>query len=209
MYNTRGMKIKSRSRRNSQGQFRRSYREALAPLFWLCLGVILLAILQWYFAPQELKSPCPDSGCVFEISARAMELPQNDEVIEVVQDFTVLETKADIEAYIRFKFKDNGDQMVKIFTCESGLNPNNVGDTHIMGMLDGEMVGDSIGIAQIRTGDAGVYDSQPWNRAKANGMTVVEFREKLMDAKFNIDYSYEIYQRQGVNAWYNCYQKVK
>lgn len=117
--------------------------------------------------------------------------------------------KEQIIAYIHEVFGDDGELMVKIFTCESGLVPDKIGDKHLMGMLDGEMIGDSVGVAQIRTGDAGVYDSKPWNRAKANSMSVAEFREQLKDWKYNIDYAKTIYDRQGVSAWWNCSQKVK
>lgn len=110
----------------------------------------------------------------------------------------------DIEAYIYEVFKEDGEDMVKLFTCESGLNPETIGDEHLMGWLDGEYLGDSVGIAQIRTGDAGIYDSKPWNRAKANGMTVIEFRAKLKDPIYNVDYSKTIFDRQGITAWYHC-----
>lgn len=115
-----------------------------------------------------------------------------------------------IEQYIYTVFGDNHEQALKIARCESGLNPETIGDTHIIGMLDGENIGHSVGIYQIRTGDAGgSYDSKPWNRAKANGMTVSEFTEKLKDYKYNINYAKSIYDRQGWSAWYNCAVKTE
>ena len=105
-------------------------------------------------------------------------------------------------------FGDQAENAKKIAQCESRMNPEIIGDTHIMGMLDGEMIGDSIGLFQIRTGDAGVYDSKPWNRAKANGMSVAEFRVKLQDAEYNVKYAKDIYDRQGWSAWFNCMNKT-
>lgn len=112
-----------------------------------------------------------------------------------------------IIAYIHEVFGKDAPLMVKVFTCESGLNPETIGDKHLIGMYQGELVGDSVGIAQIRTGDAGIYDSRPWKRAK--GMTTEELRTKLKDYKYNIDYAKTIYDSQGINAWFNCKNKVK
>jgi hypothetical protein len=108
-----------------------------------------------------------------------------------------------IEGYITQVFGDKADEALKIAMCESRMNPENVGDKHLMvvNQQTGEIVGDSIGVYQIRTGGAG------WNRAKANGMTADEFRVKLKQPKYNIDYAYEIYQRRGWSAWHNC--KIK
>jgi len=108
-----------------------------------------------------------------------------------------------IEGYITQVFGDKADEALKIAMCESRMNPENVGDKHLMvvNQQTGEIVGDSIGVYQVRTGGAG------WNRAKANGMTADEFRVKLKQPKYNIDYAYEIYQRRGWSAWYNC--KIK
>lgn len=142
------------------------------------------------------------------------------EVMEVAQDARAgqpeptpapepLTEKEQVIAYIYKVFGDDGELMVKIAECESNLVPDRIGDTHIMGMLDGEMIGDSIGLFQIRTGDAGVYDSKPWNRAEANGMTVEEFRTAMKDPYKNIDYAKQILDRQGLNAWFNCANKVQ
>lgn len=105
-------------------------------------------------------------------------------------------------------FGENGEEAIKIATCESGMKPDRIGDTHIMGVLDGQTIGDSVGLFQIRTGDSGVYDSKPWNRAKANGMTVEEFRTYLKDPENNAKYAKDIFDRQGWSAWYNCMNKV-
>lgn len=109
--------------------------------------------------------------------------------------------RGEIEAYIREVFGDEAENALKIAKCESGFRPNNLGDTHLMSNNNGEMVGDSIGIFQIRTGGAG------WNRAKANGMTADEFRANLRNYRYNIDYAKTIYDSRGWSGWYNCMVK--
>lgn len=120
---------------------------------------------------------------------------------------TKIETKPYVkpetpEDYIDEVFGKDADDAKKIMMCESGGNPENIGDTHIMCQNNGEMVGDSIGLFQIRTGGCG------WNRAKQNGMSADEFRAEMKDPFKNIDYAYEIYQRRGWSAWLNCANKV-
>ena len=63
-----------------------------------------------------------------------------------------------------------------------------------------EWVGDSIGVFQIRTGGT-ERDGRVWNRARANGMSTDEFRIKLKDYKYNIDYAKSIFDRQGWSPW--------
>lgn len=107
------------------------------------------------------------------------------------------EDLGEIEAYICEVFGDEYENAYKIAHCESKLRAGVVGDTHIM-MLDekwGEMVGDSIGVFQIRTGGKG------WNRARANGMSADEFRVKLKDYKYNVDYAKTIFDRQEWYPW--------
>lgn len=192
------------------GHYRPDYSRTAKAWLTLFLGVVILgggSYQQWVDG-QPLVDP---NVRILEVET----VQAYEEQVEIVafrdpQPEPVEKTeKEQIIDYIYEVFGSDGDLMVKIFTCESGLNPKIVGDKHLMGWLNGEEIGDSIGIAQIRTGDAGVYDGRTWNRAKANGMTVSEFREYLKDPMNNIDYAKTIYERQGVNAWYNCYQKVK
>jgi len=129
---------------------------------------------------------------------------------EGVVDATVPPTKStpSVEELIAEVFGDQADNALKIAKCESGMNPETIGDKHLMGMLDGEMIGDSIGLFQIRTGDAGVYDKKPWNRAKANGMTVEEFRVYLKNPENNVRYAKKMFDRQGWGQWFNCKNKT-
>jgi hypothetical protein len=146
---------------------------------------------------------------------QALETVDYSENAEVAQDAEAGQPeptptpKPTIEEYILEVFGDDGELMLEIAKCESGLVADRIGDTHLMGNFNGEMIGDSIGIFQIRTGDAGVYDLKPWNRAKANGMSVEEFRTAMKDPYKNVDYAKQIFDRQGLSAWYNCSQKVK
>ena len=113
--------------------------------------------------------------------------------------------KQEILEYIIQVFGDNAVEAIKIAECESQFNPQRVGDQHLMSinLQTGEEIGDSIGIFQIRTGDT------TWNRAKANGMSVPEFRNKLTDYHYNIDYAKTIYDNaEDWHDWYNCMNKV-
>lgn len=102
-------------------------------------------------------------------------------------------------------FGDKADEAIMIAQCESRFNPNVIGDTHLMSTNNktGELIGDSIGLFQVRTGDTN------WNRANANGMTVDEFRDWMRNPRENIEYAKEIYDRAGSwNPWFNCKNKM-
>ena len=141
---------------------------------------------------------------------------QAEEVAEIVEKQEILEDKVEIieevltegttiEEYIEKVFGDYSEQALKIAKCESGLNPYTIGDTNIM-LYDNkyeEMVGDSIGIFQVRTGGNG------WNRARANGLSAEEFRTKLQDYIYNIDYAKTIFDQAGNwSPWYLCSQRT-
>ena len=129
-----------------------------------------------------------------------------DRVVEVIREVEVDRTfkseKQQIMAYIVQVFGDDAFDAIQIAKCESGLNPETIGDTNLMSHNNGELVGDSIGIFQVRTGGEG------WNRAKANGMSAEEFRVYLKDYKKNIDYAKTIFDQEGWSPWYNCMNKV-
>ncbi len=119
-------------------------------------------------------------------------------------DTTVLTTPApttqpfSINSEVRRVFGKDAEKAIKIMYCESGGNPNSRGDTNIMSVQSGELVGDSIGLFQVRTGGRG------FNRAKSNGMTADEFRTFLRKPTNNIEYAKKVYDSQGWNAWYTC-----
>lgn len=99
-------------------------------------------------------------------------------------------------------FGEEAPDAIKIAECESRWDPENIGDTHIMTYHSGELVGDSIGLFQIRTG------GKDFNRAKANGMTADEFRKEMKDPIKNIKYAKTIFDQDGWSAWWNCMNKT-
>lgn len=99
-------------------------------------------------------------------------------------------------------FGDDAPMAKKIVECESMWNPSAVGDKNLLAYHSGEVVGDSIGLFQIRTGG---WD---FNRAKANGMTADEFRQEMFDPIKNIRYAKTIFDRSGWRPW-SCSKLVK
>lgn len=100
--------------------------------------------------------------------------------------------------YIREVFpRELWQEAEAIMWCESRNIPTAHGDKHLMhyDAEYGEWVGSSIGLFQIRTGGDG------WNRARANGMSVDEFKAWMFDPKENVKYAYEIYKRNGWSSW--------
>lgn len=192
--------MKRKTRRNSRGQYRTSWRNRLLPLVFLIVSILLGLFIQSYFSEQELKSPC-EGGCSF-FMVRAVEKiePETVEVAETV----VLSEKEQIIQYITEVFGKDAPDAIKIMQCESRGNPETVGDTHIMSYDHkwGEMVGDSIGLFQIRVGGEG------WNRARANSMSADEFRKWLRVPNNNIKYAKTIFDKRGWSAWWNCMNKV-
>lgn len=100
-------------------------------------------------------------------------------------------------------FGDKAGEAKQIMKCESGGRADNVGDTHLfVTRSNGDRVGDSIGLFQIRTG------GKEFNRARANGMTPDEFRAEMKNPEKNIKYAKSMYDRQGWAPWWNCKQKL-
>jgi len=89
-----------------------------------------------------------------------------------------------------------------IVQCESGFNLYAHGDVDLISYDEkwGEEVGDSIGIFQIRTGGKNRGGGH-WNRARANGMTAMEFTSYLFVPENNVAYAYEIWKRSGWQPW--------
>lgn len=108
----------------------------------------------------------------------------------------------ELEEIVERVFGDKAHEAKLIVGCESRWNPDTVGDTHIMTYHSGELVGDSIGLFQIRTGGS------DFNRAKANGMTAEEFRAEMRKPEKNVEYAKTIYDQRGWSAWHNCMRKT-
>lgn len=99
-------------------------------------------------------------------------------------------------------FGNNTDQAMKVIQCESQGHPDRIGDGHLAFWHEGELLGRSIGLFQIRTG--GMENGKVWNRAKNYGMTVAEFEEKLKNPEFNSKVAYDIYQGSGSWDRWTC-----
>lgn len=130
--------------------------------------------------------------------------PDNHYVVEQTEKEPIIQVAVaqaaelpmtDVEKKIHEVFGAAAKQAIIVAKCESGLNPQAHGDKNLMVYNQGDLVGDSIGVFQIRTG------GKDFNRARANKMTPDEFRTKMWDADENIKYAKEIYDRQGWAPW--------
>jgi hypothetical protein len=145
-------------------------------------------------------------GQSYNLSKMGIEAQEYKSPVVVVEerDEKELSQEQKIIMYIVEVFGEDSVQAIKIAECESRFNPHTIGDTHLMSnnAQTGEWIGDSIGIFQVRTGGS------DWNRANANGLSVEEFRARLHDYKYNIDYAKTIFDRNGWEAWHNCAVKT-
>jgi len=166
----------------------------LVGLAGLSLGLQLGS--NWGSEPSAQASEPVEAIKSVSVSTESVIVPVVD--TEPVLVSVAVSEKEQIIAYIVEVFGEDAPDALKIAGCESGFNPEIIGDKHLMSYNNGELVGDSIGVYQVRTG------ASNWNRAKANGMTASEFRVYLKDFKNNIDYAKTIYDQRGWGAWHNC-----
>lgn len=192
------MKYRKRNKRN--GRFRKNYFIQFFPIVLLLLSVgASLYFKSMQEIEQEFVSPLP----VRAYTEQAVE-PETVLFTPSPTPTPIITEKTEILSYIVEVFGDDSVDAIQIAKCESRFQKELVGDKHLMTVNDetGEEIGDSIGIFQIRTGD------KDWNRAKANGMSVNEFREKLKDYRYNVEYAKEIFDKNsGWNPWFNCMNK--
>lgn len=134
------------------------------------------------------------------------------EVVTPTPTVAVIKTteKQEVINYIAEVFGAEAETAKRIAFCESGMQPNKVGDLNITTVDNstGEVIGHSVGIFQVRTGGK-ERNGITWNRAKANNMSVSQFESNLKLAKYNIDYAKKIYDRSGWGAWKLCTQRIK
>lgn len=95
--------------------------------------------------------------------------------------------KEAIVTYIKHKFGDKSDLALAVADCESHLRSNAVGDGHLTFSVNGREYGKSYGVFQIR---------------HLQGRPDPEY---LLNAKNNIDYAYEMYEKQGGFQAWTCY----
>lgn len=115
-----------------------------------------------------------------------------------------------IEDRIRMRFQGNGDKAVAISKCESGMRDEAHGDKSLMvyDSIHDEMVGDSLGMFQIRTGGK-EKNGSIWNRARANGMSADEFRTALKESNFNMEQAYRLSNGgKDWSGWRICQRKL-
>jgi len=113
----------------------------------------------------------------------------NDEMFELQEfknDLSEGKKEAIVE-YIRHKFGNNSDLALAVADCESHLRANAVGDGHLTFNANGVEYGKSYGVFQIR---------------HLQGRPNPDY---LLNAKNNIDYAYEMYERQGGFQAWTCY----
>lgn len=166
-------------------------------IFVLLLAWLAIECYKWMPEPVDAKFVIQN----YETKIDRGRTPQSDESShsedEQPDDRVEEITEQDIKEMIRKKFGEDADRAIKVFGCESRYNPEIVGDKDLAFWRDGELVGRSIGIAQIRTGGPG------WNRAEKYGMTIAEFEEALKDPEFNLSVARDIYPGNWY-PWYNC-----
>ena len=103
----------------------------------------------------------------------------------------------------------DGHIAIKVFGCESGYNPETIGDKALAFEHNGQMYGRSIGIAQIRTG--GIERNGKIWVASDN---VAEFEEKMKNPDENLKMArakYDASLKTNGNGWYpwkNCAKRV-
>lgn len=99
------------------------------------------------------------------------------------------------EDIIREIFGEKADEAILIAQCESNLEAHRIGDGHLK--LDNGL-GESYGIFQIRSGGA---EGGGWSRPAKLGITLDEFKTRMLDPRQNIEYAKQIYDRGGWSAW--------
>lgn len=129
------------------------------------------------------SSPVPEQGVA------------NNAELDSPKPTTTPSPKQEIIDYIVEVFGEDADDAIAVATCESNLNPLSIGDRNLITWHGNDIVGDSIGLFQIRTG------GKDFNRARANGMSPDDFREYLLDWKNNVDYAKTIFDRSDWQPW--------
>jgi len=109
-----------------------------------------------------------------------------------------------VEEEIKKVFGEQACLAIAIAKCESKLETDRIGDGHLAFDYNGETLGESIGVFQIRTGGK-EKNGNIWSRPKALGMTVEQFKNEMKDYKKNIEYAKQIFDRSGNFGKWTCY----
>ena len=180
---------------------------------------LIISFATYSFSLKEANNLVIDyqesMSLVSSYMVRKAQEPQEavDEVLKVKEtnyensESRIIKAKPEsIKSKIEEVFPENSKQMTELFTCESQLIPNKAGDLHLTFEHNGEILGSSHGLGQVRTG--GNENGVVWNRAKKYGMSAKEFIKALEDPDFNLEISKKIYDSGGYYPWYNCSKKI-
>lgn len=204
--------MKARSRL-ANGRYTRDFSYLRVPT-WLLIATVGLQIgLGWhnglthrlFFPETDIAKAEYQVEVVAEKSNDAMLAEQQVIASESATSTPApLTEKQKILMYTIQVFGDEADEAIQIMKCESGYNPMTEGDKTLMSINNqtGELIGDSIGLFQIRTGDTS------WNRARKEGLSVEAFREEMRNPEKNIDFAKKLYDAQGWTPWFNCMNKT-
>jgi len=161
----------------------------------MMLPITLIAGITLGILAKPHIQPPTYVSVAFEDNHYIVEPPKNDPIMPVAQVQAQEPELTPIEVKIWEVFGEDAPTAIKVATCESGMRAEAHGDTALLVVNGKDIVGDSIGVFQIRTG------GKDFNRARANNMTPDEFRAWMWDADENIKYAKEIYDRQGWAPW--------
>ena len=173
-------------------------KKAILVSFLLIVNSFVGAVLWGLVPTMQVKFVYENT-----IHAQANEKQEVVKAEEVKEETKELKT---IEEKIIEAFKGDAFNALKVANCESRFHQDRIGDTHLVFAHEGELLGDSVGIFQIRTG--GNEKGKVWKRAP-EGMTTAEYREKLKDPDYNIAEAKKIYEKSG-NTWgqWTCGQGI-
>lgn len=170
-------------KRNKKGQF-----ASFDPSRIVLIGIFSLSIISYAYGqlhkPQEMLSPCPDSGCEAHVSIvgeiHAQE-PENEPEPTISLPEPVTNTQKRVVSKIREIWGDDADFGQKLAFCESsyGINLTNGSST-------------ASGIFQFL---AGTWTDQRQYMGEDTNLLL------RFDEDQNIKTAYAHYQRMGVRPW--------
>lgn len=202
--------MKARSRL-ANGRFKKTNYFTRGWFDWTVLGVVFFSTVSCGITLKTFSDPITVAKAEDQVEVaveKSNDAPLAEQQVIASESATStpapLTEKQKILMYTIQVFGDKADEAIQIMKCESGYNPMTEGDKTLMSINNqtGELIGDSIGLFQIRTGDTS------WNRARKEGMSVEAFREEMRNPEKNIDFAKKLYDAQGWTPWFNCMNKT-
>lgn len=158
------------------------------------LGTLTFVFFAWAYVdlkPVAYVNPLVKAYSQEEIEIEELTRKLNEAKDEMqdLQEFKGALGAGDKQALVRYIESKDWDTRIALAVadCESGINKDRVGDGSLTFIDGGVEYGKSYGVFQIRH-----------LRGRPNP-------EKLLDAKFNIDYAYEKVKRDGGWGAWTCY----